>query len=402
MTSFFIPLNWVELFLKPARFITLLSAIDGVKRQVNLGDRMVTIVGTSHVSRESMEEVQETIDEVQPDLVGVELDQDRYESLKESSGWKDMDLAEAIRDGKGYLLLMNLLLSIYQRRMGMEQGMEPGTEMLRAVEAAEENGIEYALLDRDITETFERLREETSLFGKSKLLASLFAGGEEIDVEELTEPNVLDTLLEGMKEEFPSLQKVFLDERNDYMADRLVEQDFDHAVIVVGAAHVEGLVESLEEETREVVEPGKNFPWMKVLSYAIPVFILGMLGYSFYRIGAGAALEGAGFWVLANGVLAMLGAIIARSHIATWIVSFLAAPLTSLDPALGAGMVASYFEGRVYPPTVGELEDVVYLTSYGELWGNQAGRILLTFFFVTLGSAAATFLGAGYIASLFF
>lgn len=373
-----------------------------MKRQVNLGDRKVTVVGTSHVSRDSMEEVQETISEVQPDLVGVELDEDRYESLRDSTGWRDMDLAEAIREGKGYLLLMNLLLSIYQRRMGMAQGMEPGTEMLRAVEVAEEKGIEFTLLDRDITETFERLREETSLFGKSKLLASLLAGDEDIEVEELTEPNVLDTLLEGLKEEFPSLQKVFLDERNDYMADKLMEHDFDHAVVVVGAAHVEGLVKSLEKGTEGVAPPGKNIPWMKILSYGIPVFILGMLGYSFYRIGAGAALQGAGFWVLANGILAMLGAIIARSHVATWIVSFLAAPLTSLDPALGAGMVASYFEGRVYPPTVGELEDVVYLTSYGELWHNQAGRILLTFFFVTIGSAAATFLGAGYIASLFF
>ncbi|MFB6190670.1 MAG: TraB family protein [Candidatus Nanohaloarchaea archaeon] len=371
-----------------------------MKRQVNLGDRRVTVVGTSHVSRDSMAEVQETIEEVRPDLVGVELDRDRYESLRDSSGWEDMDLAEAIREGKGYLLLMNLLLSIYQRRMGLEQGMEPGTEMLQAIESAEENGIKFALLDRDITETFERLREETSLYGKSKLLASLFAGGEDIDLDELTEPNVLDTLLEQLKEEFPSLQKVFLDERNDFMADRLMEQEFDHAVVVVGAAHVEGLVESLQGETGEVSRPGKGIPWMKVLSYGIPAFIIAMLGYSFYRIGASAALEGAGFWILANGFLAMLGAIIARSHFATWIVSFLAAPLTSLDPALGAGMVASYFEGRVYPPTVGELEDVVYLTEYRGLWDNQAGRILLTFFFVTIGSAAATFLGAGYIASL--
>lgn len=362
----------------------------------------MTVVGTSHVSRESMEEVKDTVQEIQPDLVGVELDQDRYESLRDSSGWKNMDLAEAIRDGKGYLLLLNLLLSIYQRRMGLEQGMEPGTEMLQAVDTAEKNSIKFTLLDRDITETFERLREETSIFGKSKLLASMFAGEQDLDVEELTEPNVLDTLLEQLKKDFPSLQKVFLDERNDYMADRLMEHDFDHAVVVVGAAHVEGLVESLESETGEVVTPGKSIPWMRILSHGIPVFILGMLGYSFYRIGAGAALEGAGFWVLANGILAMLGAIIARSHVATWIISFLAAPLTSLDPALGAGMVASYFEGRVYPPTVGELEEVVYLTEYIDLWKNQAGRILLTFFFVTLGSATATFLGAGYIASLFF
>ncbi|MFB6190585.1 MAG: hypothetical protein ABEJ91_03365 [Candidatus Nanohaloarchaea archaeon] len=124
------------------------------------------------------------------------------------------------------------------------------------------------------------------------------------------------------------------------------------------------------------------------------------MGYGVYRFGVELAVEGAGFWILANGILAMLGAIAAGSHFATWIVSFLAAPITSLDPALGAGMVASYFEGRFYPPSVGEMEDIVKVSSYRELWHNQAGRILLTFVFVTIGSAVATFMGAGYILSL--
>ncbi|MFB6144145.1 MAG: TraB family protein, partial [Candidatus Nanohaloarchaea archaeon] len=357
-----------------------------MREEVELGDRRVTIVGTSHVSRESVEEVREAIEILEPDLVGVELDQGRNESLTERSGWEDMDLAEAIREGKGYLLLMNLLLAIYQRRMGLEQGMEPGTEMLAAVKEAESNGIVYSLLDRDVTETFERLREELTFFEKIRLVAGLAAGDQEMDVEDIKEPNVLDQLLEELRTQFPAIQKVFLDERNEYMAEKLLEEDFSHAVIVVGAAHVEGLVESLENSNEEVAEPGKSIPWMKILSYGIPVFILGMLGYSFYKIGVGTALQGAGFWILANGLLAMLGAIVARSHVATWIVSFLAAPLTSLDPALGAGMVASYFEGRFYPPTVGELQEVVYLDRYRELWNNQAGRILLTFIFVTIGS----------------
>lgn len=378
----------------------MLCGKNGVRKQVEIDGKKVTLVGTSHISPESVEEVRETIEEIRPDLVGVELDEDRYESLRDRTGWRDMDIAEAIRDGKGYMLLMSLLLSVYQRRLGMEQGGEPGQEMLAAVEEAETHGIEYALLDRDVTETFKRLREELSLLEKFRLLAGFAFEDDRFDASELREKNVLDSLLEELREEFPAVNRVFLEERNSYMAEKLKQKEFDHAVVVVGAAHLEGMVDKLEEEDTGIPGPGRTIPWMKILGHGIPVFIVSMLGYSFYKIGAGAALQGAGFWVIANGLLAMLGAIIARSHLATWIVSFLAAPLTSLDPAIGAGMVAAYFEGKFYPPTVGELEDVVYLDSYRELWSNQAGRILLTFIFVTIGSAIATFLGAGYIASL--
>ncbi|MFB6180935.1 MAG: TraB/GumN family protein, partial [Candidatus Nanohalobium sp.] len=123
-----------------------------MRDQVDLGDRKVTIVGTAHISEESINEVEEVIRKESPDLVGVELDESRYESLKEGSGWKDMNVAEAIREGKGFLLLVNLLLSIYQRRLGLAEGVEPGEELIKAVETAEQQGIDYRLLDRDINE----------------------------------------------------------------------------------------------------------------------------------------------------------------------------------------------------------------------------------------------------------
>lgn len=372
-----------------------------MKREVNLGDSRVTIIGTAHVSDESRREVVEAIDEINPDLVTVELDQKRLESLRDESGWKDLDIAEAIRQGKGYILLLNLLLSIYQRRIGLEQGMKPGEEMLAAVEAAEERGIEYAAIDREIEETFSRLRSELTLREKFKLLASFFGDEEEIDIEDLKQSTVLDQLVEDLKDDFPTISKIFLDERNSYMAERLLERDFDHAVVVVGAAHVEGLAEALEtRETGFGDRKSSGIPWLKLVNYGFPALVIAMLGYSFYKIGFATGVKASTGWILVNGILAMLGAIIARSHIATWLVSFVSAPLTSLDPAIGAGMVASYFEARVYPPKVEELEDIAYLENYGELWSNQAGRIILTFIFVTLGSALATFIGAGYVASL--
>ena len=372
-----------------------------MKRKIQIDDREITVVGTAHVSQESKEEVRKAIEEEEPDTVCVELDENRLKSLREESGWRDLDVTEAIREGNGKLLLLNLLLSIYQRQLGLQQGMKPGEELLEAVSVAEEKGLDYALVDQDINVTLNRAISSLSMWDKIKLAASLMVSGEEMDVEELKEDNLINTLVQQLEEEFPELSRVFLDERNTYMAEKILEEDFESAVVVVGAAHVEGLIEELEKEKRDTDFPDvKGFPWMKLVSYGVPAFIIAGLAYSFFQIGFATGVDATKFWILSNGILAMLGAIIARSHVSTWIISFLAAPLTSLDPALGAGMVASYAEAKFHPPTVEELETVTQIDSYRELWGNQMGRILLTLGFVTIGSAAATFISAGYIASL--
>jgi Uncharacterized homolog of PrgY (pheromone shutdown protein) len=232
------------------------------------------------------------------------------------------------------------------------------------------------------------------------MLGSFFVGEEEVDVEELKQGDMLDKVVEELKQKFPSLNKVFLEERNTYMAEKLMEKDFDKAVVVVGAAHIEGMIEDIKTKKKYELNDEKKIPWMKIISYGIPAFIILGLGYSFYQIGFQTGITGVKFWILSNGLLAMLGAIIARSHVTTWITSFIAAPLTSLDPALGAGMVAGYAEGKIHPPTIEEMEKVTKTERYRDLWNNQAGRVLLTFFFVTIGSASATFISAGFIASL--
>ena len=375
-----------------------------MRKEVTVDGREITIVGTAHVSSESKEEVRDTVEEKQPDRVFVELDERRYQSLKEESGWKDLNLVEAIREGQGFMLFLNLFLSIYQRKLGMEQDVKPGEELLEAVKVAEENDIEFSLVDRDVNETFSRTLSQLTFWEKLKLLTSAFVMDDDMEVDELKEDNILDSLVKELEDEFPTVKKTFLDERNEFMAEKILQEDFDSAVVVVGAAHVEGLVEELKEDEVErgieEIEQGFSVPWMKVLKYGMPTFILAMLGYSFYKIGFGTGVELTASWVLVNGFLSMFGAMIARSHVSTWMVSFIAAPLTSLDPALGAGMVASYFEGKFYPPKVEELEDIAKITDYSELWGNQAGRIILTFFFVTLGSAAATFIAAAHIFSV--
>lgn len=371
-----------------------------MKREVDLGDRKVTVVGTAHVSEESVQRVRDTITEISPDLVAVELDDARLESMRNENGWKDLDISEAIREGKGFMLAVNLFLSIEQKRMGLETGTPPGTEMLAALDMAEEAGIDTALVDRDINDTFRRMFSGLTLWEKAKLLASLFAGEEEMDVEELEEEQMVDLMVKELSDEFPSLKETFLDERNSFMADRLLKQDFDHAVLVVGAAHLEGVTEELQDSTDYVEEDVSSINWLKYLNYGLIGFILFGFVYSFTQIDFSRGVSFLVVWVGANGILASLGAVLARAHPVTWLISFVSAPLTSLYPALGAGMVASYAEAKLYPPTVGELEETTSLTDYWALRDNQVGRILLTFLLVTLGSAVATFMGAGYFLSI--
>lgn len=369
-----------------------------MRESLEAGNREITVVGTSHVSSESRREVSETIQEVDPDLVAVELDQDRLDALRGESSWKNLDVAEAIREGRGYLLGLNVVLSIMQRQFSGEY--KPGMEMLAAVEAAEEQGRELALVDQDINQTFRRAREELTLREKLRLLWSLTGKAEEIDVEEIADRNIVEQLVKELADDYPSLKRTFLDERNTYMAEKLMEKEFDTAVLVVGAAHVEGVVEALQNGEKHEPVRATGFPVYRALKYGIPAFIVASLGYSFWKLGFQTGVEASAAWILINSFLSLGGALVARAHPFTMATSFLAAPVTSLDPAIGAGMVAAYVEAKVNPPTVGELEEVSELESYGQLWHNQVGKILLVLFFVSIGSAAATFISAGYIASI--
>lgn len=370
-----------------------------MRKTVGLKGKEIEIVGTSHVSEDSIEEVEKAIVDTRPDFVGVELDQDRYNALKGDSGWQDLNIAEAIRQGKGFLLLFRLILSIFQRRVGNSM---PGMEMLKAAEIAEDRDIELALIDQDINVTFQRAREKLTVKEKLKLVYSLLTESEALEEENLLEKDVIQQLVDELGEEFPTFAETFLHERNSYMAEKILEKDFNKAVIVVGAAHVEGLAKELKADKRTVYADPETFPWLKLLTYAVPAFIITGLGYSFWKIGTATGLKASGVWIGLNGSLAALGAIISRSHPLTWLIAFVAAPLTSLDPALGAGMVAAYAEAKIHPPTIGELEELSKMEEYRELWSNQAGKVLLTFVIVSIGSAAATFLSAGYIASVIF
>ena len=370
-----------------------------MKENLEINGKNITIVGTAHISQESRDEVRDTIETVKPDLVAVELDQSRFDSLRDDSGWKDLEISEAIREGKGNLLLLNLILSIYQRKLGLEEGMKPGAELMAAVDKAEEMDIEYALVDQDINKTLNRAISSLSILDKLRLVASMIlpSDEEEMDIESLKDGDMIGTLIQELEDEFPELKKVFLDERNTFMAEKILEKEFDSAVVVVGAAHVEGLKEELKKEKRDFsAEEVNRLPWMKIANYGFTALVFLGLGFSFYS-SFEQGINNLGIWIGANSILAMIGAIIARSHPLTWIISFIASPLTSVNPVLPAGLVAAYSEAKINSPKVEDLETITDIESYRELWDNQVGIILLTFLLVNLGSGAGALISGLYI-----
>ena len=146
-------------------------AMSQTQIQLELGGRKITLVGTAHVSKESVEEVKETIKNIGPDCVAVELDEKRADSIKNPSRYSQLDLVKVLKRKEGFLLLANLMLSSYQRRMGLNAGVKPGDEMIAAMNAAEENNIRCTLVDRPIQITLKRAWGKNSFWGKCKLLA---------------------------------------------------------------------------------------------------------------------------------------------------------------------------------------------------------------------------------------
>lgn len=380
-----------------------------MQRTVDLGDRRIILVGTSHVSPASVDTVNELIAEHQPDTVCIELDESRLEALQQDDAWKDRDVAETIEQGDGSLLFFNLLLSIYQRRMTEDLDLRPGSEMLAAYEAASDQDRPTELIDRDINITLKRALGTMSLWEKVKILNALFLGffddGEEIDIEELTQEDVLHDVVTEFAGTFPQLKTVLIDERDEYMAQRLRETEGDTVLAVVGAGHLDGIVRELEEdvddgdvtdmEALETIPPSR--PWLKIVKYAIPLLVVGgiIMGYAFGGIGVAGRL--AGYWVVLNSGAAGIGAIVSRAHPFTVIGTMIYAPWGSINPIVPTGLISSYLENRYRPPRVEDMESIGQITSYRELWENRATRLLVVFMVVNMFSALATFTGTGLI-----
>ncbi|MEA1992418.1 MAG: TraB/GumN family protein [Thermodesulfobacteriota bacterium] len=380
---------------------------------IHLGTREIILIGTAHISRDSVDLVRRVIKNETPDCVCVELDAKRYETLSKKKRWESLDLKEIIRKKQLSTLLLNLMLASYQKKLGDQLGVLPGTELLAAVKTAEEKGIPIALCDRDVRVTLRRAWHATSFFKKNYLLASLFAGlfdRTEITEEKLNELKKTDVLSELMLElgqALPELKRVLIDERDTFLSERIKNAEGERIVAVVGAGHVDGIKKALTEDRHARMEEINVIPpvspiW-RVLGWSIPAVILTSIGVIAWNKGCEVAGDNIIYWILANGIPSSIGAMLALAHPLTIVSAFAAAPVTSLTPVIGAGYVTAFVQVLVQPPVVREFETVLEdMSTLIGWWKNKLLKVFLAFLLPGLGSMIGSWIGGYEIISNLF
>jgi pheromone shutdown-related protein TraB len=363
-------------------------------------DKQVILVGTAHVSKESAEQVTRVIQEESPDTVCVELCQSRYQSIRQKERWQETDIVKIIKEKKSFLLLSNLLLASFQKRIAKKLNIKPGQEMIAAIDAADEVGAAIHLADRDIRTTLSRTWREMGLWNKIKLLFQLILSLGEVDeikeedIEKMKQEDVLETLLTEVGKSLPVLKDILINERDQYLAAKIRTAPGQKIVAVVGAGHVPGIKKNWNTDvdipSLERLPPKKKITG--ILKWLIPAAIMTMFIAGFFYGGKQAGKDMIVWWITANAILAGLGAIIALAHPVTIAASMLAAPLTSLNPMIAAGWVSGLVEAFSRKPKVKDLESLPDdILSVRGFWKNKVTRILLVVVFTNLGSSVGTF-----------
>ncbi len=371
---------------------------------LEVGGRELILVGTAHISRGSRELVRRVIEQEKPDHVTVELDAQRYRALTEHERWESLDIKQVIREKQLSTLMVNLLLAAYQKRLGLKLGVMPGTELLEAIQAAEELKIPVTLADRDVRVTLRRAWRSTSLWKKAVLLSAILASVlderelSEEQIEELLKRDVLSELMRELGEAMPALKKVLIDERDLYLARKMREVPGTRIVAVVGAGHLAGieraLLENRETDMAELNRIPPVSPVWKWVGWGIPAVIIGSILAIGWNKGASAAGDNALYWILANGIPCAIGAALALAHPLTILAAFVSAPITSLTPLIGAAYVTAFVQAYVRPPVVREFESAGEdVTVFRRWWQNKLLRVFLAFLLPGLGSMLGSVLG---------
>ena len=383
---------------------------DHNKHHLSMEDKEIILVGTAHVSRESADLVERVIKEEKPDTVAVELCQSRYQAMTEANKWQETDLIKVIREKKAFLLLSNLMLASFQKKIGKKLGIKPGEEMLRAVNVAKEIEADIHLADRDVRTTLSRTWRLMGFWTKFKLMFQLITSMGDVDeiekedIEKLKQQDVLETLLSELGKTLPELQRVLIDERDQYLAHKIRTAPGNKIVAVVGAGHVPGIKkywsEPVDMEALEVIPPkGK---WVGFIKWGIPALVIALIILGFYMAGANAGADMIKWWILANATLAGLGAACALAHPLTVLAAFVASPITSLNPMVAAGWVAGLVQVFLVKPKVKDFqslpEDIVSVKGF---WRNKITRILLIVVLTNLGSSLGAFVAIPLMAKAF-
>lgn len=390
--------------------------MSNTQKVLTLNGRTITLIGTAHISQDSINEVTESIKTQKPDCVAIELDQKRCDSIKNPDSWRQLDIIKVLKRGEGFLLLANLVLASFQKRMGQNVGVRPGDEMVAAMKVAEELNIPTTMVDRPIQTTLRRAWAKNSLWGKCKLLSAMISSAftsEKIsseEIEELKNNSEMDSMMKELSDYMPTVKEVLIDERDKYLASHIWESEGSNIIAVLGAGHLPGVQAYLEKiatgqestDTTEIANIPNKTLGAKIKGWIIPAIIIILIGMGFYFGGKNKGTELVLSWVLWNGALSAIGSIIAAAHPLTILVSFIGAPITSLCPFVGVGFLTGITQAFICKPKVKDIEDLS--TDAGSLKGfykNRVLKVLLVFILSSLGSSIGTFVsGADIISKL--
>jgi len=371
--------------------------------------RQFYIVGTAHVSKDSADLVEKTIRERKPDTVALELCDSRYETLSNPERWKETDIYTVIKSGRAYVLMAQLALSTFQKKLADEFGIRPGEEMHRAMQVSHETNTNISLVDREVRTTLKRAWAGAGFWTLIKVVFSMFTAMFEKqdiskdDIENLKDGDQLAMAIDEFSGSLPGVKTALIDERDQYLAAKINASPGDTVVAVVGAAHVPGIKKVFGTEIDvasldEIPPPKKIF---KLIGWGVPLLLLALIVIGFFVSGRETSQQMVIVWVLANGISASIGTIVALAHPLTIVTAFIAAPITSLNPTIAAGWVCGLTEAYLRKPRVIDLEHIADdLTSVRGIWSNRVIKVLLVVVLANLGSSIGTFIGVGWIVSL--
>ncbi len=377
---------------------------------LTIDNKEIYIVGTAHVSMHSVEEVKQIIDDIQPDCICIELDNERFQSIKNPKKWSDTDIIDVIKKKKVGSLLVNIILSSYQKRIASKMSVTAGQEMMQAIKSAQETNTKLELVDRNIQTTFSRIWRKHSLFQKVRLLVMIISSifdDEDIseeDIESLKQSELLEIALKEVQETFPVVAQVLIHERDQHLAYKIRHAKGNKIVAVVGAAHVPGIKKEIHKEIdiKAISSVPPKTTFSKISGWIIPALIIGLIIFGFNQ-SAQTGVNQVVSWILWNGSLSALGVLLAGGHFLSILTAFVAAPLTSLNPLLAAGWFCGLTEVYLRKPQVKDFERLSEdVNSFKGFFRNKVTHILLVVIFANLFSTLGTLIGGADILNQLF
>ena len=369
--------------------------------KIYLNDKEYILIGTAHVSKQSAEQVKLLIESEKPNSVCIELDDQRFKTITEGNKWKDTDIFKIIREEKATLLLINLIISSFQKRIARQFNINAGQEMIQGIESAKEIGAELVLADRNIQITFSRIWHEVGFWGKAKLLMeillSIFSDVKisEEELEKIKSQDMLNSALKDFAVHFPKLRIPLIDERDQYLAQKIKDAPGNKIVAVLGAAHVPGIKNEIlkEHDLEKLSQAPPKSKAVQIISWTIPVVIIALIIATFFTNPSAGAQQTIN-WILWTGSFAAIGTALAFGHPLSILTAFVAAPISTLHPLLAVGWVAGLVQAYIKRPNVRDVEmlseDIFSLRGF---WYNKVTRILLIVTLANIGGSIGSLVG---------